>query len=84
MTRVTGTMKIVCPSHMTLAEGGAGALSAITSEENLLRKEWAKKAGVHLYAECCTTGHLWLGGKPHQELMQEGRAVNGYARGLGI
>ena len=47
VTRVTGTTEIVCLSHMTLVEGGTGALSAITSEENLLRKEWAKKAGVH-------------------------------------
>ena len=48
VTRVTGTTEMVCLSHMTLAEGGTGALSAITSEENLLReKESAKKAGVH-------------------------------------
>ena len=48
MTRVTGTTEILCLSHMTLAVGGTGALSAITSEENLLRKkESAKNAGVH-------------------------------------
>lgn len=48
MTRVSGTTEILCLSHMTLAVEGTGDLSAITSEENLLReKESAKKAGVH-------------------------------------
>ena len=43
VTRVTGTTEMVCLSHMTLAEGGTGALSAITSEENLLREKASKK-----------------------------------------
>lgn len=48
VTRVTGTTEMVCLSHMTLAVGGTADLSAMTSEENLLRKkESAKKAGVH-------------------------------------
>jgi len=48
VTRVTGTTDMACLSHMTLAVGGTEALSAITSDENLLRKnESAKNAGLH-------------------------------------
>ena len=43
VTRVTGTTEMVYLSHKTLAEGGTGALSAITSEENLLREKVSKK-----------------------------------------
>lgn len=51
VTRVTGTTEITCLSQMTLAEGGMGDRSAMTSDENLLSwKESAKKAGVHWYA----------------------------------
>ncbi|KAL0918044.1 hypothetical protein M5K25_010032 [Dendrobium thyrsiflorum] len=57
VTRVTGTTEITCLSQMTLAAGGMGERSAITSDENLLRwKESAKKAGYstkHLSSDLC-------------------------------
>lgn len=55
---------MACMSHIILASGETGHLSAITCEDNLFKTyESVKKAGVHQYRYCYITHSLTLSDK---------------------